>query len=65
MNNWHQKNATRRMHKMRNIKAHILANNYIETGLALCGMKPKVYVERQHANNPANSVCKKCLAKTI
>jgi hypothetical protein len=66
MNSWHQNNATRRAYKLRNRKAHICADDYIQTGKMLCGMvKPKVTVLAKYASNPANNVCKKCLAKLL
>lgn len=62
--NWHQQAAARRAYQLRNYKAHICADNYVQTGKALCGATSfPVYVDRQHAHNPANNVCKRCLAK--
>jgi hypothetical protein len=57
--NWHQMNARRNAYKLRRYAAHIHAPN----GKSLCGRsKFPVYVLEQHAHNPDNHTCKKCLA---
>jgi hypothetical protein len=61
MLNWHQQNALRQAYRLRNCKAHIRADDYIQTGRALCGQfEPRVHVDAKHAGNPANNVCAKC-----
>lgn len=61
--NWHQMNARRNAHKLRRNAAHIRSADYITTGKSLCGQsEPKVYVLEEHAHNPDNHTCKKCLA---
>jgi hypothetical protein len=60
--NWHQLNAARNAYRLRRYAAHIRASDYIATGQSLCGQsEPKVYVLEQHAHNPDNHTCKKCL----
>jgi len=64
MLSWHQLNARRRIYALRNEPAHIHGDDYLWTGLCLCGVKdPPVYVEWEHAHNPANRTCAKCLAE--
>ena len=65
MTNWHQQNARRIAYENRNEKAHILAPDYIATGKTLCGYASPsiVYVAPEHAHNPKNNVCPKCLSK--
>lgn len=64
MFNWHQMKARKHAYRLRNYSAHIRAENYIQTGKALCGQyEPKVYVLPEDARHPANNTCKKCLAK--
>jgi hypothetical protein len=61
--NWHQLNARRNAYKLRRRAAHIRAADYIATGKSLCGQTAfPVYVLEQHAHNPNNRTCKKCLA---
>ena len=60
--NWHQQAAARINYLFRRYKAHIWSDDYITTGKMLCGAKnERVYVDKEHAHNPANNVCKKCL----
>ena len=62
--NWHQQKAARINYLLRRYKAHIWSDNYIATGEMLCGAKnERVYIAKEHAHNPANNVCKKCLAR--
>lgn len=59
---WHQVIAARNLYALREHKAHIQAPDYIESGKSLCGQTAfRVYVRPEHAHNPANHVCKKCL----
>jgi hypothetical protein len=61
--NWHQQAAARRAYRLRKLSAHILADDYIRTGCSLCGRTNQpVTVGREHAHNPLNRTCKKCLA---
>lgn len=63
---WHQENAKRRAYKLRNKKAHICADDYIQSGKMLCGKSnPLVTVLAKHALKPENNTCKKCLAKLL
>jgi len=59
MMSWHQRAASRRSWLLRNKKAHILKDDVMRS---LCGAEPVVYVNEEHAHNPANNTCKKCLA---
>lgn len=60
--NWHQQQALKRAHKLRNKPAHILRGDYIASGKTLCGIKnPSVYIDARHKDNPSNNCCKKCL----
>jgi hypothetical protein len=60
---WHQQAKIRRDWKLRNLAAHIPGADYIATGKALCGSRnPRVTVDPDHRNNPANGTCKRCAA---
>lgn len=59
MNSWHQHSSA----AFANEVAHIRADDWIRSGLALCGAsKFNVYIEAKHRNNPNNKPCKKCKA---
>jgi hypothetical protein len=61
--NWHQQKAARRAYELRNTPAHILRNDFIQTGLTLCGVKdPEVWVSAEHRHSPANKCCPRCLS---
>lgn len=58
---WHQKKALSEAYRWRNTPAHILREDYIQTGLALCREKnPKVWLPAQARNKPANRCCSFC-----
>ena len=60
--NWHQMKARRNAYRLRRHAAHIRASDYIATGQSLCGQSEfPVYVLEEHAHNPENHTCKKCL----
>ena len=58
---WHQQQAARRNYGLRNHAAHILSDQWLFTGLAVCGLKdPRVWVHPDKSQKPENRVCKRC-----
>jgi hypothetical protein len=59
---WHQAQALRRAYQTRNLPAHIRGDRY---AVALCGHRnPRVTIDPEHRDNPANRTCKRCKAIT-
>ena len=55
---WHQQQKIRRDHATRNLPAHIRGDDW---HTSLCGHKnPRVTVDAEHRDNPANLTCKRC-----
>jgi hypothetical protein len=58
---WHQANAIHKAYQTRHLRAH-LVNHSAPGYTTLCGRRVYVFVEPEHAYNPANKTCKQCLA---
>lgn len=57
MNSWHQRGH------YAHLSAHIRADDWLQTGKALCGSSTfRVHIDVEYRNNPANRVCKRCKA---
>ena len=58
---WHQQQGRKRAYQARNMPAHILAPDYINSGLTLCGIKgPKVTVDSDKRHSDGVSPCRRC-----
>lgn len=63
---WHQQKRLQREHQLRGVSAHIESDHFWATGRMLCGRRDTpVKVDLEHAENPKNRTCKRCLAAAV